>query len=393
MSTIPFLVALVLFTIAHIQLRQTWIAEDAFGYSLRSIRQEQYQSAQDHLTRALQLAPDDAHYHAHLAILNERMVGHGIEPFTVERPSFDESQMDHLRKAIQSYQNTLRLNAADDFVYHNLAWLYWFTRQDDQAIESAQKAVTLNHGAYLYHVSFGVLRELRGEKEAAFREYETALYLSSGLLDSRFFRDLRRRWPQEAEALIAATTANLETELKDGFDPVLAGKLSRLYIERQPERALELLQATTRILPNLSRPWSNLGRIYELQGDKRRMKDCYERTLFLEGSHALSWYRLGSYYDELNQTQDSARAYEQAVNFSLRPESNHSWVVRRIYHSSFTLFDDVIPRGLLSYTGSNIDLPAACRRLSEIHTAAGDHNRAKHFAELGEEYARKIDFR
>lgn len=127
--TIPFLVALIVFAIVHLHIHRTWVAEDAFGYSLRSIRQEQYQSAQDHLTRALQLAPDDAHYHAHLAILNERMVGRSIEPFTLERPAFDERQRDHLHKAIQSYQNTLRLNPADDAAYHNLGWLYWFTRR------------------------------------------------------------------------------------------------------------------------------------------------------------------------------------------------------------------------------------------------------------------------
>ena len=387
-----FMAALVLFLIAHLRIRKVWGADFRFGSSISSMQEGKLQRAQDELMPIVQAYPDNAHYHAHLAILHERLLDHGIEPFTLERPTFGARQMDHLSAAIQSYQNTLRLNPSDDAAYHNLGWLYWFTRQDDQAIACAQKAVELDPSAYLYHVSLGVLHELREDKTTALSEYERALSISPGLLDSRFFRDLRRRLPSDVEALITTVTSKLEARLKDGFDPLSAGKLGRLYLERQPARARELLEAATRDLPNLSRPWANLGRLYELQGDKTRMKECYERTIFLENSYALSWYRLGNYYEELNQTQLAARCYERAVNFSLKPGSTHAWNVRRIYHSSYTLFDDVIPRGLLSYVGPNIDLPAACQRLSEIYTASGDEAHAKHFAEMSEQYGREIDF-
>ena len=392
LPTILFMAALVLLLVAHLRIRKLWGADFAFGSSISSIQEGQLQRAQNELMPIVQAYPNNAHYHAHLAIFHERLLDHGIEPFTLERPTFSESQMDHLAAAINSYQITLRLNPSDDAAYHNLSWLYWFTRQDDQAIACALKAVELDPSAYLYHVSLGLLRELSGDKTSAFSEYERALSISPGLLDSRFFRDLRRRWPREVQTLISTVIAKLETRMKEGFDPLSAGKLGRLYLERQPDRARELLEAATRDLPNLSRPWANLGRLYELQGDKPRMKECYERTLFLENSYALAWYRLAFYYEELNQTQNATRCYERAVNFSLKPGSNHAWNVRRIYHSSYTLSDDVIPRGLLSYTGPNIDLPAACQRLAEIFKAAGNEERAKHFAELSEQYKHEIDF-
>src|SRR6185369_1366254 len=120
--------------------------------------------------------------------------------------------------------------------------------------------------SYLYHVSLGLLRELRGDKTGAFTEYETALYLSPGLLDSRFFRDLRRRSPAEVEAMVTNVTARLDAKLTNGFDPPVAAKLGRFYLKREPQRSVDLLSAATRALPNLSRPWANLGRLYELQG-------------------------------------------------------------------------------------------------------------------------------
>jgi len=392
LSAIPFLAALLLLSAAHVRLRRTWRAEIALRSSINSINQGEFQRARQQLGAALQLDPNNAHYHSHLAILQERTLGRGIEPFTPERPTFDEDQLKHLRAAVQSYETTLRLNPSDDAAYHNLGWLNWFMGQNEQAIECVQKAIELDGTSYLYHISLGLLRELREDKAAAFSQYGTALYLSPGLLDSRFFRDLRRRWPEEVEGLIASTTLKLEAKLRDRFDPLVAAKLGRLYMQRQPDRALALLDAATRALPNLSRPWANLGRLYQLHGDKSWMRECYEKSVFIDGSDTLSWYRLGGYYEELNRTQDAARCYERAVNISLNPDSSHSGRVRRIYLSRYTLFDDVIPRGLLSYTGANINLPAACRRLSEIYLAAGDEERARHFAELGQKYALEIDF-
>jgi tetratricopeptide (TPR) repeat protein len=122
------------------------------------------------------------------------------------------------------------------------------------------------------------------------------------------------------------------------------------------------------------------------------MKACYERAVFVDGSDALSWYRLGRYYDRQHSSSDAARCYERAVQLFLNPESVRSGSVRRIYISRHTLFDDVIPNGWLLYTSPSFDLPSACRRLSEIHQAAGHLEEAKRFAELGQKYAREMDF-
>lgn len=387
-----FLAALILFAAAHVHLRRMWAADEAFGASVNSINQDQFRRAQQELGEALALDPDNAHYHAHLAILHERMLGRSIEPLALERPTFSEGEQEHLRAAVRSYENTLRSNRIDDAAYHNLGWLYWFLSRDEQAVASARRAVELDGTSHLYHISLGLLLELGGERAAAFGEYEAALYLSPGLLDSRFFRDLRRRRPEEVEALIASTTERLEAKLREGFDPSVAGKLGRLYMERQPERAAKLLEDATRALPNLSRPWANMGRLHELRGDKELMRECYERAVFIDGSDILSWHRLGGYYDQLDRTQEAARCYERAVGLFLNPESAHSGRVRRIYLSYYTLYDDVIPRGLLRYTGANFDFPAACRRLSEIHQAAGDYERARRFAGLGQKYAQELDF-
>lgn len=392
LPAIVLLAALLPLAAAHLYLRQRWKAETAFGSAVNGIKQGQFDLAQRELANALELDPDNAHYNAHVALLHERMLGRGIEPFKLEPPTFSETEQGHLRAAVQAYRNTLRLNPHDDAAHHNLGWLYWSLRQDEQAEASMRRAVEIDGDAHLYRISLALLYELRGEKAAAAGEYETALYLSPGILDSRLFRDLRRRWPEQAEGMTASITARLEAKLREGFDPLVAGKLGRLYLQQQPERAFALLNDATRALPNLSRPWANLGRLYELRGDWERMHECYERAVFLDGSDIFSWYRLGLYYDGLNRTQDATRCYERVVNISLSPESIHSGRARRIYLSRYTLFDDIIPRGMLLYTGANIDLPTACRRLSEIYQAAGDHERAKRFAELGRKYALDFDF-
>jgi tetratricopeptide (TPR) repeat protein len=134
----PMIVASILLTIVNLRLQQVWKGEAAFGAAVNHIGEQQFKPAEAELATALRFNPDNAHYYAHQALLRERSLQQRSEPFMQGRPEFDETQQAQLRAAVQSYQKVLELNRSDDSAYHNLGWLYWFLRQDQDALACFQ---------------------------------------------------------------------------------------------------------------------------------------------------------------------------------------------------------------------------------------------------------------
>ena len=361
------LLALVLVGVAHYHLRQVWQGETAFDAAVRKVNKQQFQPAETDLSAALKISPQNAHYYAHKAVLLARIQPRGIESLLAAEPVLTAIEQQQLREAVECYERVLQFNPDDDFAYHNLAWLHFLLKEDDQAIACLRKAISLDSAVPLYHVSLGLQRERRGDRETAAAEFKTALRLSPGLLDSLFFHDLQLRADDMVHQIISDLIREFERQLERSFDPVVAGKLAKLYLDRSPELALPLLKRATETLPNLARPWANLALYFERNGDEELARSCYEKALFIDGSDAVSWYRLALYFDRRNQTAAAANCYERAVKFFSDAGSTHSTRVRRIYLSYFTLFDDVIPNGLSSYLMAGFDLRQACRRLSQIN--------------------------
>jgi tetratricopeptide (TPR) repeat protein len=388
----PLLLALGLLALSHYQLQQVWQGEVAFSAALKQINNQQFQPAAADLVVALNASPRNAHYYAHEGLLRERIQSRRIESLLAVQPVLTGSEEQQLRQAVRSYEQVLQLNPDDDLAYHNLGWLHFLLHEDREATACLRKAISLDAAIPLYHVSLGLQRERRGDREAAGAEFKTALRLSPGLLDSRFFRDFKLRSAETAERIVSELTREFAQQLDRGFDPVVAGKLAKLYLDRRADLALPLLRRATETFPSLARPWANLALYFDRNGDEESAKSCYERALFIDGSDVLSWYRLGRYFDRHNKTADAANCYAKAVNLFLRSESEHAGRVRRIYLSYYTLFDDVVPNGLSAYLMAGFNLPQACRRLSQIHAAAGETSEAARFDQLEKDYASKIDF-
>jgi tetratricopeptide (TPR) repeat protein len=386
----PLLFALALMAGAHYHLQQFWQGEIALGTAVKEINNQQFAQAETDLNSALQASPRNAHYYAHEALLFERMQPRRIE--TLLTADTGSTNSEELRAGVRAYEHVLQLNPDDDVAYHNLGWFHFLLAEDDEATACLRKAISLDSAIPLYHVSLGLQRERRGDQETALAEFKTALRLSPGLLDSRFFRDFKHRSAEQAERIISELIQEFERQLERAFDPIVAGKLAKLYLDRRPELALPLLERATASFPSLARPWANLALYFDQNGNEEAARSCYERALFIDGSDVLSSYRLARYFERHNKIAEAEQSYARAVNLFLRAESEHAGRVRRIYLSYYTLFDDIVPNGLTAYVMAGFNVPQVCRRLSQIHASTGDANEAARFADLATQYAAKIDF-
>ncbi|HSJ74837.1 MAG TPA: tetratricopeptide repeat protein, partial [Gemmatimonadales bacterium] len=215
-------------------------------------------------------------------------------------------------------------------------------------------------------------------------EYALAVRLSPATLDSRFFQDLRGRAPEAARRLIAESISQLEDELRRNPSPVVKGKLGKFYLEvNATDAASAMLKQAAAELPSLSRPWYNLGTIYEAQGDDKAARDCYEKALFLDRGDFTSWRRLGNYYDRRENVPGAARAYTRAVDSWMGMRSEHAGRALHVYRARSLINDDVVPNGYLAYCSPSIDAAEICRRLAKLYEEMGDLGLSSYYEDVG----------
>jgi tetratricopeptide (TPR) repeat protein len=390
---LPFalvLLALAVFVCIHFRYVRVRQAEGSLYATTRYLDRSEFAQAQQAIENAVSISPQNAHYLGTEALVQERMLQWRFDINQLQRPELNADQKTHVENAIRYYQAVLKLNPNDDFVYHNLGWLYWYMQQKQLAIESLRKAISIDFSVPLYHVSLGLVDEFSGDMTGAREEYSESLQQSPGLLDSRFFIDLQRRSPAEAEQIVKDATANLEKELAKGNNSILKARLGKLYLTREPEKALSLLKDASASLPSLYRSWFNLGQAYELTGDQERMRQSYEKSVFVNRLEVQPLFRLGKYHDDRQNVQQAISYYRQALSGRLSQFSVHASRIRRIYLSNFTVHDDVIPNGMFLYISPDFDVVWTCNRLAELYQQTGNEQQATYYRELMNGTARKL---
>jgi tetratricopeptide (TPR) repeat protein len=214
----------------------------------------------------------------------------------------------------------------------------------------------------------------------ALSEYSVAVRLSPGVVDSRFFSDLKRRLPSEAEEAVGAAITDLEARAES--DPVLKARLGKLYLYRGRTEALETLRGVTAELPNLPRPWFHLGILQERQSEYEEARRSFDRAVFLGGDY-LPLVQLGRLHDRAGRTAEAIAYYQSAIARWRWKGSESSRNIRRMYMTAEIVSDNVVPRGFLSYVEPDFDLGGTCSRLASLHLTSGNPEQAAYYDELG----------
>jgi tetratricopeptide (TPR) repeat protein len=387
--TLAFAVApLLLLSAVHLKFLRLTRAEDslrAFTYDLRANR---FTEAQREVETALKISPNNSHYLSNAGLLHERMLQREFNFEAFRNPELSEAETEQVKTAIGLYQKAVALNPRDDHALHNLGWLSWLIKDREQAFAYLQQAAKINEGIPLYPISLGVLREYNGELDAAYQQYGRAIRISPSEIDSRFFADLQKRSPAEAEKIVADALAEFQEQVRLGGGPTVKAKLGKLALDRQPDLAMQTLKEATAELSNLTRPWISLGMLYEQKGDNARAELCYKKSIFIDGGEPVVWFHLGKLYDRQQNTQVAISHYRRAIQKWVDQVSVHAARVRRIYLSRSTVRDDVIPSGFDAYTSPTFDIDWTCARLSEYFRQQGDQALAEQYENIRKENAR-----
>ncbi len=182
--------------------------------------------------------------------------------------------------------------------------------------------------------------------------------------------------------------AEFQEQVRRGAGPTVKAKLGKLALERQPELAAQVLKEATGQLSNLTRPWINLGTLYEQQGADDQAELSYRKSVFIDGGEPAVLLLLASFYDRRQRTPEAINYYRRAIQGWIDQTSVHFGRVRRIYVSRYTVREDVIPAGFNTYTNPAFDIDGACARLSALYRQQGNETLAEQYEKLRKEYAR-----
>ena len=159
-----------------------------------ALNQKEYRKAIEYYSRAISLSPFGAghYYFRGVALYKNREIeraGEDFDKVIFLDASFESAyvyrglcrmEMGEYRKALEDYKTALEINPKDPVINNNLAWFYVDVRDESLrdtvlALEYAQKAVELSHGANaeildtlaaVYFFNGGFEEALEAEKKA-----------------------------------------------------------------------------------------------------------------------------------------------------------------------------------------------------------------------------------
>jgi tetratricopeptide (TPR) repeat protein len=209
------------------------------------------------------------------------------------------------------------------------------------------RAAEIDGSVAAYHVGLGLVREREGELAAAASHYSSAIAATPGAVDSDFRLDLKQRNPNLWQTCVMKAVERLRSRDPEGRDSVNEASLARLYIEQgNLAAASRILDHVTSSMPQLPRPWANLGYVEFIRGNT---EGALRKSLFLDTAYcpAQTLFAL---------IQRNAGNENAAVNIGgscemgvIQRMSRHAARVHRLYKLKGTVVvDDVLPPGILA---------------------------------------------
>ncbi|MBC7162892.1 MAG: serine protease [Immundisolibacter sp.] len=188
---------------------------------------------------------------------------------------FAYGQAGQTTKAIEAFQQALRINPEQAEAWNNLGVVYRQAGQTAKAIEAFQQALRINPEHAKAWNNLGVAYRNAGQTTKEIEAYQQALRIN----------------PEQAEAW---------NDLGIAYGQ--AG---------QTTKAIEAFQQALRINPEQAEAWNNLGVAYGQAGQTAKAIEAYLQALRINPEYAHAWNNLGVAYRQAGQTSKVMEAHRQ----------------------------------------------------------------------------------
>jgi tetratricopeptide (TPR) repeat protein len=178
-------------------------------------------------------------------------------------------------KAIETYQQALRIDPEHALAWSGLGVAYRQTGQYVKAIEAYQQALRIDPEYYFVWVFLGAAYDKTGQTAKAIEAYQQALRID----------------PENAE-----TWFNLGVAYGNNG---------------QTAKEIEAYQQTLRIDPEYASAWFNLGIAYRQNGQTTKAIEAYQQAIRINPEYAAAWNNLGIAYKVNGQSSKVMEVYKR----------------------------------------------------------------------------------
>lgn len=197
------------------------------------------------------------------------------------------SQSGQHAKAMDAYQQALRINPKHANAWNNLGNAYSQSGQTAKAMEAYQQALRINPEYAEAWNNLGIAYGKSGQPAKAMEAYQQALRIN----------------PRHAKAWY-----NLG---------ITYGKSG------QHAKAMEAYQQALRINPEYADAWRSLGLVYSESDQIPKAIEAYQQALRINPEYANAWTNLGVAYVQSSQPAKAMEAFQQALR--IQPENTNTW--------------------------------------------------------------------
>ena len=196
-------------------------------------------------------------------------------------------QLKQTAKAIEAYQQALRIDPEHAEAWYNLGLAYGQAGQTAKAIEACQQALRINPEDAEAWYNLGFIYGQADQTAKAIEAYQRALRIK----------------PEDAKAWAMLGLAYLQ-----------AG---------QTAKAIEACQQALRINPEHASAWYILALAYGQAGQTAKAIEAYQQALRINPEDAMAWNNLGVAYGQAGQTAKAIEAFQQVLRID--PEHAEAW--------------------------------------------------------------------
>jgi tetratricopeptide (TPR) repeat protein len=321
------------------------------------------------ISQALSIDKSNALYASYLGLIKERAIA---KPFRFELYGkiwsiLTDGERTRVREGIQWYEKAIKLSPGDDFLHHNIAWLYMQDGDRIKALAAIKRAIRIDGDNAMNHLSCGLFYEFSGMETDAMSEYRNALILSPNILDSEFYSELRQRNAGMACNILKEGIQTLEWQVDLSNSPILMARLGKLLMAVDNSgKALYLIEKSLARLPQLSMAWYNMAYIHSNANNMPKAKACLERSIGLDGFGYVAQLALGEWL-YINQNRASAAHYYQwGIENWNEQKSTHARRAATMYIYTHAIGDDVIPMGYLKYISPAVKAAVIEERIKQV---------------------------
>jgi tetratricopeptide (TPR) repeat protein len=313
-----------------------------------------YKDAAGMFTKAVDLAPDVALYHAALGLSFERGLSNSGDAISwSDRKVHARSEAAiHIRsQADHELTEAIAIDHFDPSSLNNLGWVRFDEGDMGGGLSLVSQARSVAPGDPEYIVSASLMMTKAGDAAGASRSASDALSLSPSLFYSSWFKSIEERCADCAKKIIQSALIATAMEREHGADPIVDARVGALYfISGQRDLGYGLIMQALERLPNLPEAWNFVGRYFESKGEMWSADQSFRKALFLDPPSANARVELC----ELQARRGTGvhgceEALEWRFGGGLRSRSSirtaHIYDLRTMNNVA----DDILPTGVLSF--------------------------------------------